>query len=171
MNVAALHKMADMLDGIPAQEFNLNRWGEDIRPGFIRRMLGHSECGFAGCAMGWAAHMKTFDGLTLDADYYSDGYGILYADKDHPEITYDGYVAAAKLFNISVTVAAFFFSPASYTQRRVKPSDVANRIREYCQIYEYSQTYSKNKETTIKQTDISDLQKLTDVRSHETETV
>lgn len=123
-----LLKLAKFLETVPDTAFDLSRWqkrapskSEGKRPG---------DCGFAGCAVGWAAHQRMFRGLKLE----DDGYG---------EIApmYDGlehWLAVGKLFEISNggyassnRQAEHLFMGSEYPDGKATPKQVAKRIRAF----------------------------------------
>lgn len=64
MNKKRLLKLADFLETVPAEAFDIVEWQsqpaskpEGERPG---------QCGFAGCAVGWAAHGKLFRSFKIN---------------------------------------------------------------------------------------------------------
>jgi hypothetical protein len=52
MHTERLLKLADFLETVPPDKFDMNGWGRE------------DDCGFAGCAIGWAG--KLFDGKGLE---------------------------------------------------------------------------------------------------------
>ena len=115
-----LLKLADLLDHIKVEEFNIHRWQD--------------SCGTVACAIGHAAKDPYFQELgltlmkpeTMPTGCYSEGV------RPHFEGEY-GFVAAAKLFGISYDDAERLFSFVGYAwiggTKKVHPSDVAQRIR------------------------------------------
>lgn len=120
VNVARLYQLADFLETVPPEDFDLSAWQDHaprealaIGPITFRR-----ACGFAGCAMGWAAHSGLFEGLRINRDN-----NLVY--KGASDID-----AAAKVFGITVSVAEFIFYPLSYVgYDPIDPDDVARRVR------------------------------------------
>lgn len=118
MNKRRLLKLAAFLRTVPRKAFAIDHWvtteatkPEGVRPG---------DCGFAGCAMGWAAHAKLFRGLELN----------MFAEQP-VEIRYkgeEGFSAAAKLFDIQYFEAKELFSPNFYIGLKGTPAQVAKRI-------------------------------------------
>lgn len=55
MNVERLTKLAEFLEGVPPEHFDMRIWGTD------------AECGTSGCAIGWACQVPEFKdaGLAL----------------------------------------------------------------------------------------------------------
>jgi len=89
------------------------------------KILGLSVggCGFAGCAMGWAAHANLFEGLTVYRG------GLFFNNR---QCTVQGFQAASDLFQISTDTAEHFFSNTRYRgMKSPTPKHVANRIRKY----------------------------------------
>jgi len=123
MNKKRLLKLADFLETVPKKNFEMQSWGakpatkpEGKRPG---------SCGFAGCAMGWAAHAKLFRGLKLKFNNYSE-----------PSLVYKGLLhfnAASKCMEITHDQALYLFHPMRYGEMNNDPTpkQVAKRLREF----------------------------------------
>jgi hypothetical protein len=115
-----LLKLADFLETVPRKAFDISSWvsskatmPEGERPG---------DCGFAGCAMGWAAHAKLFRGLTMERGYIID----------YPAYRgFDGFEAAMTLFSIGDSEATSLFDIGGYESRNPTPKTVAKRIRKF----------------------------------------
>jgi hypothetical protein len=116
VNTERLLKLADFLETIPDKSFNIRQWvtrQADKPEGDVP-----GECGFAGCAMGWAAHARLFDGLTIAND------GIIYGGR------YPGMYAPVHLFGLSLGHARWMFDGPGYDNNPT-PADVAHRIRAF----------------------------------------
>lgn len=124
-----LLKLAAFLDTVPNKAFDMSLWQaqgadkpEGKRPG---------DCGFAGCAMGWAAHTRMFRGLSVEP------YGLLIYQPDggakYTERYWEDYEAAAAVFEITEVQALHLFAPSHYESqfRRPTPKYVAKRIRKF----------------------------------------
>jgi hypothetical protein len=104
-----LLKLADFLETVPADRFVMADFhaNETFQP-----------CGFSGCAMGWAAVSKQFDGLGWD--------------RENNQITYGdvsgGFAAARALFEIDNQQDEELFG-AVYGNET--PSEVSARIRNF----------------------------------------
>lgn len=137
IEVDKMLQLADFLETVPVEGFNLFQWtAREERPrttsffGLIERDPG---CGYAGCAMGWAAHSGLFEGLklvTVPSEIRRAHGGIPVHN-----ITYKGYLdmdAAAKLFGITARTAYFFFHPQRYeTKNGTVPGQVSERLRAF----------------------------------------
>jgi len=55
VDIERIYKLAHFLETVSSQDFDLTIWGTRVRDG----------CGFAGCAIGWAAYAKLFSGLVI----------------------------------------------------------------------------------------------------------
>ena len=114
VEIARMRQLADLLLTVPPSQFDLKQWRampETPAKTLLFRLIEIAPaCGFAGCAMGWAAHAKLFDGLYID---------------DEGSLVYNGfeqYRAAA---------AEYLFSPALYRQGKNEPGDVAYRLNRF----------------------------------------
>lgn len=122
MEVNKLVQIAKLLDSVPVKEFNLGIWGKE---GDVCA-TEENECGFAGCAIGWVAHSKMFEGFTLkEVDHFLLGsslqpaYGRL-----------RGTDAVGALLGLTGKQVVHLFMPDSYpSEERTRPSTVAKRIR------------------------------------------
>ncbi len=122
VEIGRMHQFADFLETVPPEDFDLTLWVErqqrdpkSLLFGLIQRDPG---CGFAGCAMGWAAYSEVFPGLRLTRDA-----------KDVTFAGFTGYDAAAALLGVGDNQAFFFFAPSSYED--AEPGHVAARLRKF----------------------------------------
>ena len=134
MNKERLLKLADFLDSMPekvAENFTLEYWG---RPKSDYKEKGF-DCGFSGCAIGWACQAELFPGL------FMGGASPIYDDRlTGGTQMYSDWEAIMKLFDISNDQAKLLFVDASYSiyydsneeYYDVAPSVVAKRIRNLC---------------------------------------
>jgi hypothetical protein len=107
--------LADFLETVPRESFEIKYWVD--HPATKPEGGKPGECGFAGCAIGWAAHARLFDGLTLDVD--APRYAGLW-----------DYDAVSACFGINDCDAAYLFDGCSYNWRAT-PKQVARRIRAF----------------------------------------
>lgn len=119
--------LVEILKNLPEGiNFDMDHWGtklkEDAEPW---------SCGFAGCAMGWAASDKSFKaaGLELVQDTYNS---------DEFDLCFDVYYqdkAAAHFFDIPQDVSDSFFLPMCYdgkmARKDITPAMVVERIERY----------------------------------------
>lgn len=63
MNKERLLTLANFLETVPELAFNMRKW--EASPATKPEGSTQGECGFAGCAIGWAAHAQLYPGLTL----------------------------------------------------------------------------------------------------------
>ncbi len=114
MHVDRLLLLADFLETVPPERFDMARWtGVD--------WAGKSDlsCGTAACAMGWATTIPQFRKLGLKLNKF----GV-------PEFkSYFGYGAATRLFDIDFYETTYLF--ASYTNFRHSSRNVARKIRDF----------------------------------------
>lgn len=110
INVKRLLKLAAFLETVKPLQFEMRDFGH------IR------ECGFAGCALGWAAYAKLFEGfrrVPVDVDY------MRFELHGKP---IDGFSAAKKVFSIYCSDAVDLFTE---NKKDEKPKQVATRIRQF----------------------------------------
>jgi len=120
--------LADFLVSDEVGEFDLRNWqtrafvpGRKFGP-FVAR----EECGFAGCAIGWAIHKRLFEGLRFAP-------GRL--EFRGPDIRLNGYAgwdAINELFGLPKRgggeLAGYFFAASAY-ETVASPGHVAARLR------------------------------------------
>lgn len=120
-----LLKLADFLETVPRSAFNISDWQtkEPTKPEGKRQ----GECGFAGCAVGWAAHAKLFRGLK----FQDNGFRHVPTFQGEEE-----WQAIGKLFDITnggpmgtQEEAEYLFYGPRYPNRNPTPKQVATRIR------------------------------------------
>lgn len=138
INAKRLLKLADFLETVPRKSFNLSAW--QSRPAVKPEGKKQGECGFAGCAIGWAAHAKLFRGLRL-VDI-GDGYD--------PEVFFnatESWEAIDELFNLAPVPhslrdgdAEYLFMAEKYDHYNATPKQVAKRIRKF--VHEHSSAQS-----------------------------
>lgn len=112
MNIERLTKLADFLDTVPERRFDLSRW---------RAAKGTIECGFAGCAVGWASLIPEFrvDGLTLDSEWGEPVF-----------LHWESWLAVERFFDLSTRQAERLFGRSEYQEHpEPTPIDVTKRIR------------------------------------------
>lgn len=107
INAKRLLKLADYLETVPREQFDMSLygWGSETQ----------TECGFAGCAIGWAIHGKLFRGFTFDKGHQPSYQG------------YYWYGAIDKLFDLSDGDVSNLFGP----HNSGTPKQVAKRIRKF----------------------------------------
>lgn len=123
MNKDRLLKLAAYLETVPSGHFNMKEWVN--KPATKPEGKKPGECGFSGCAVGWAAHGKLFRGLKFEQSTLLDGKSSLYPTYQN----LDGFDAVEKLFDISEDDAERLFG----SDRKGTPKEVAKRIRSYIQ--------------------------------------
>ena len=117
MNKVRLAKLADFLETVPEDKFNMNVWANLFN---YRSKLG--DCGTAGCALGWAT--KIFPELELRWDGGSP-YILL------SSTSAGGLQAANTFFEIDISVSKDIFMAESYHSFPITPQQVAAKIRSY----------------------------------------
>jgi hypothetical protein len=124
MNKNRLLKLADFLETVPRKSFDMGDFGRFGSAGENepRKFSGKFDCGFAGCAIGWAAQGRLFPGLR----YSNDGDTFTFQGDDA-----DGFQIAERLFDIGAGGSMHLFSRAAYTAKNPRPQTVAKRIRKF----------------------------------------
>lgn len=123
VNKERLLKLAEFLETVPADRFDLTEW-QSSPTAAGRKVTKDRACGFAGCALGWAAHAGLFEGLTLTP--ISD-------ELSRSSIRYHtahGWAAPCRLFRIKDEESEYLFKPEFY-DTQPSPKDVAARIRSF----------------------------------------
>lgn len=146
MRTDRLTKLADLLDGLPSDHFNMEYWGRGETT--ASDTLDMNACGTVACAFGWACSIPEFKEAGLSLEIYSKGFRLnsylptfVTQSMSVPmgKVTYQGYTAAEKFFEISPDETAWLFAPdrycpededeAEWDAAAVKPAEVADRIR------------------------------------------
>jgi len=120
VNTANLLKLADFLETVPPEDFSLTEWQTNAPKDAIRLgpIVFRAGCGFAGCAVGWAAYSNIFDGLRLNREA-----GPVYRGAR-------GISAVENLFGITTRMSEYLFWEVSYPNHDpIDPADVSARIR------------------------------------------
>lgn len=123
VEIEKMTQLADFLETVPPEDFDLTIWRtrEFIAPIRVWPITFRAGCGFAGCAMGWAAHEGLFPGLRITKN---------------GDLVYRGatdFDAVSKLFGIKWGTGWFLFGRGSY-HGRIDPDRVAKRIRRFVEI-------------------------------------
>lgn len=127
-----LLQLADFLETVPPEDFTLDCWQERAQkdPTFWLGIFPRDPgCGFAGCAMGWAAHSGLFPEFRLAAVPST-------LERGHKTLApvYRGLVAwdaVEALFGISPWIANHLFMDSSYGNYNgaASPGIVGRRVR------------------------------------------
>lgn len=120
VEIEKMRQLADFLETVPPEDFDLDGWVQrsgDPSSVFFGLIKRRSACGFAGCAMGWAAYTEFFPGLRLTRD-----------KKDIAYAGFTGYDAIKALLGINENQGYFLFSPNMYCDE-AQPGHVARRLR------------------------------------------
>jgi hypothetical protein len=127
VEIEKMRQLADFLETVPPEEFDLSVWqlrAEQPRKTLLFGLIETNPgCGFAGCAMGWAAHSTLFPGLRLTR--------IRGTARPYWEPSYRGHVnwaAVELLFGLTVRFSAYLFRRARY-KGHASPGQVADRLR------------------------------------------
>lgn len=104
MNTERLLRLADLVETIAPEKFDLRTWGDK------------NGCGTVGCAVGWGSQDKWFIAQGLLSTWRFGILGI--------------YVGPTEqFFDVDTDSFWFLFSEDSYVTRPAHPSEVAIRIR------------------------------------------
>lgn len=143
-----LLKLADGLLRVPEEQFRMSSWGNSgphpTQKAIKQENPIQSDCGFAGCAIGWFKYLVPESALPMSEEisgaekigfvrYQQPAYG-KYTDGRRDGYRYYGYGAIAKYFGIKEEEAADLFSPCSYPKGgslglgRVPACDVSKKI-------------------------------------------
>lgn len=126
VDIGRMRKLADFLETVPPEDFDLGAW-QTVAPRdaiALGPLVFRKSCGFAGCAMGWAAHSKLFDGLRINREgdlCYRGSRGI---------------EAATRVLGLTERTAEFLFWESRYPDGRTDPAHVATRLRRFASIVE-----------------------------------
>lgn len=142
MNVERLLKLADFLEKIPEDHFDMDNWvsvdsfvDEETYVIEQKHLPGDPEklsCGTTACAFGWATAL-------WPEELYFDGCHVRLQDEsEDPFFHLSGFSAAREFFGLqSPDLADLFFSPETFDYERAAttPDDVAGRIRSAVELY------------------------------------
>jgi hypothetical protein len=107
MNTERLLKLADFLDTVPAEQFDLSSW----------------KCSTTACAVGWACTIPEFQDEGLRSANMAHAGLPLFDNKS-------GWDAVNAFFAVTDEQADHLFYDLNYPNRhRTTPAEVANRIR------------------------------------------
>lgn len=119
--------LADLLDIVPAKDFYLRTWVRSLPRIQTTKLFGLIEtqraCGFAGCAIGWAAHEGIIPGLELS------GGTVIFKRNDQKTLDSWNAVMAAMGIQTQSFVQYLFYSDSYKTEPG--PRVVAKRLRRF----------------------------------------
>lgn len=124
MRLDRLTMLADKLDIVPPEHFDINVF------------VYHNKCGTVACAMGHAAMMPEFQALGLSLTYHSPPHLASIQFRRNGELYYDA-VAAQHFFDLAGEQVKSLFFPTGYMHMHGRchpnpqpgPKDVAAKIR------------------------------------------
>lgn len=122
MNTDRLLKLADRLDTVPPDRFDLDAWFQSFT---------EDECGTAACAVGWACTIPEFNAAGFRAEMSDDGYCLCpqYIPADTGPV-YTSWAAVREFFGLTQPEADRLFFAGSYPlDSDPTPAEVAARIR------------------------------------------
>ena len=160
MHKERLLALAEYLEGVDPQRFNLASWAspkdEDqmLEEFVIRdehdRVIGYQRatCGFTACAVGHAVAVPMLReaglGLRFQRMWNRDYSGTfatptLTVEAEGETQVFEDWEAVEELFDIDITDAHYLFSPDSYDYSQLRnPKVVAERIREIVAEYAFA---------------------------------
>ena len=112
-----LKTLAAFLLTVPEEKFDLSVWVK------LTRDTPSPECGFAGCAVGWAAQIPEFKAL---------GFGLGGILESCPE--FEGrhsWQAVEDFFGLRFNDCANLFTSVAYNEYHATPKEVSERITQY----------------------------------------
>ena len=116
MNKIRLAKLADFLETVPEDKFNMDVWA------YLGNKTSLGDCGTAGCALGWAT--KIFPELTINFSF----------SNPYPDLYFEGfrnYSALELFFDLDFELSRDLFSALRYPDpANISPQEVANKIRQ-----------------------------------------
>lgn len=119
--------LADLLETVPAERFHMQGWVTQLPRGARKALFGLIEaspaCGFAGCAMGWAAYEGIFPGFSATTTG-----GLIYEVGGRRP--FENWEAARAVLGLNVNMSHYLFAADQY---KVKPTPkmVADRVRRF----------------------------------------
>jgi hypothetical protein len=117
-NFELLKDAYEIVDGIPAENFNLNQWRKKDRG---------MSCGTIACAAGWLSLHPKFQALGLGyRDFGIEGYQVTFGDEYH-------FAALAELFNIGNTQAHVLFGSAHEFEPEGHKAEFLKPVRVFLQ--------------------------------------
>ena len=127
--------LLQILRTVDERQFRMETWGVNFNDdGDVLK----DSCGFAGCAMGWAAQSPYFQKLGLRLRRCATALRPLYVTRlvfHGPDgIELDGFLAAAAVFGITADAAKCLFDPEAYDDTPdviIKPKHVIARIEDF----------------------------------------
>ena len=127
-----LLKLADFLETVPEAAFNIQFWQkraatkpEGERPG---------DCGFAGCAVGWAAHANLFPGFVMQHREETHDAWPVFGEASSFDAVNDLFEFTneeADAGRTSKVLAKYYLFSNGYYDTPPTPAIVAARIREF----------------------------------------
>ena len=128
VEIGKMRQLADFLETVPPNDFDLRVWEKRAARSRRVALFGLIErdpgCGFAGCAVGWAAYSGLFPGLTMSMN--TKDYKVAAREPVYRGQT--NWAAVMRLLGLSKNFTHFLFSGDFY-KTRATPGMVADRLR------------------------------------------
>lgn len=143
MNKERLLKLADFLETVPDEHFDIGSWRNGQvkdEPGAVTdtALVSHA-CGTTGCAVGWACAMPEFQaqglGFDLNKGYFSNTSGTPTFFCAETGETLRAWHAVRQFFDLKFWEDYHLFSGTRY-EGQATAKDVAVRIREFVGMHE-----------------------------------
>ena len=120
-----LNHLIGILEGVRdhyPKDFYMTDWVDESRIDIAALVAEDKNCGFAGCAMGWACFNEKFKKMGLGFNFNS----VMYEYEEDGDIkVVSGFIAAQEFFELTEGEAEFLFLPCAYFR-----NDVSSEIEE-----------------------------------------
>lgn len=127
VEVTRLKALATLLEGVAERDFDLTEWvsrqPQERQTKWFGLVESQPACGFAGCAMGWAAYAGIYPDFNVNTD------GVL-TYKVHGQQRLSGWDAVIAILGINKNVAGLLFQNNKY-KIDATPAMVATRVRRF----------------------------------------
>lgn len=132
---AKLDELQARLDAMPKETFKADEGIGLYSPFWMQEWAIETECGFAGCMVGWAAHEKWLDQFGYELRLVKDESldFLPTVGRDNPR-RIPGFVAHfARFLGVRTLTVEYIIMPSEYVVQpgqNIEPRDVAERIRD-----------------------------------------
>lgn len=132
MHFDRMDMLLQILRTVDEKQFTMDRWCDN--------RIGEEACGFAGCAMGWAAQSPYFQKLGLSLEHVGVCVPSVFIQQlillGTDGIKLEGFEAASTVLGITNQEAEHLFDPEAYDdfldpEEIIKPKHVIARIEDF----------------------------------------